>query len=405
VVLLGDPERLEGDDLGDDGALQRPLVPLARGLGQPTLLVGVREDHRAVLGTDVGSLPVQGRRVVDRPEDLEQRVVADHTWVEAQVADLGMPGPTGADLLVGRGRDAPAGEAHLRAHHPRNRRERFLDAPEAARAEGCPLRHLLLGRRRLESERERVGAVAKPRRSRSILEDVAEVRATARAADLRPDHAVAPIDLGGDPVRVQRLEEARPAAAGLELRCRGEQRGTTRSAVVGPILVPETNVPVPSKPTSNNLLNNDELVNEINVLKKQLEQMKEEVLNFKVTFQDDLNKVKETYKTETPKIVNSNKQSTTLDKEMMVIDEILNSIHMEGSVIKTTHSVDIHQKDRVKELLIRLHSKIKHKRVSEIVFKLMEIIDSLFSAYIGFSNIVLNTTNVNPNDKNYESGV
>jgi hypothetical protein len=178
-----------------------------------------------------------------------------------------------------------------------------------------------------------------------------------------------------------------------------------KPAKVNKVIHPETNVPVPSKPNSNNLTNTNELVNEINVLKKQLEQMKEEVLNFKVTFQDDLNKVKETYKTETPKIVSSNKQSTTLDREMMVIDEILNSIHMEGSVIKTTHSVDIHQKDRVKELLIRLHSKIKHKKISEIVFELMDIIESLFSAYIGFSNIVQNTTDMNPSDKKNKKGV
>jgi hypothetical protein len=170
-------------------------------------------------------------------------------------------------------------------------------------------------------------------------------------------------------------------------------------AKVNKLIDPETNVPVPSKPTSKTLSNTDELVSEINVLKKQLEQMKEEVLNFKATFQDDLNKVKETYKTETPKTVSSNKQSTTLDREMMVIDEILNSIHIEGSVIKTTHSVDVYRKDRVKELLIKLHSKIKHKKVSEIVFELMGIIDSLFSAYIGFSNIVLKTTDVKPSDK------
>src|SRR5712671_4930253 len=88
-----------------------------------------------------------------------------------------------------------------------------------------------------EVHRDRVEAVALAGRRRAIGEDVAEVAATAGASDLGAGHAVAMVlderDLGA----VDRLEEAGPAGARLELRLRREKRQSAQAADVGPLLL------------------------------------------------------------------------------------------------------------------------------------------------------------------------
>ena len=66
MVLLGGPGLHQRDELGDDLRIEDAgvgelLVRLERGLA---LVFVVVEDDRAVLGAEVGSLTVQGRRVV-----------------------------------------------------------------------------------------------------------------------------------------------------------------------------------------------------------------------------------------------------------------------------------------------------------------------------------------------------
>ena len=85
----------------------------------------------------------------------------------------------------------------------------------------------------LEAERRGVHAVAVAGGLRAVGEDVAEVGATGRAADLGADHEVRAVldelDLG----RVDGLPEARPPAAGVELHLGAEQRRVAHDAVVG----------------------------------------------------------------------------------------------------------------------------------------------------------------------------
>src|SRR5579885_2416543 len=69
VVVLGLPERLGVLDLRHDRLRQPGLDAVARGFGGRALLLVVHEDRGAVLLADVGSLAVQLRRVVLRPED------------------------------------------------------------------------------------------------------------------------------------------------------------------------------------------------------------------------------------------------------------------------------------------------------------------------------------------------
>ena len=89
----------------------------------------------------------------------------------------------------------------------------------------------------LEVERARVDAVAQAGRVRAVVEDMAEVAAARRAHDLGANHPVARVGLRDDAVERRRLEEARPAAARLELRVRAEELRPAAGAAVDAVAV------------------------------------------------------------------------------------------------------------------------------------------------------------------------
>ena len=104
VVVLGVVEVAGRGDLGGDPPVARPtelgleLIPYPLRGRQLLRRGGV--DRRAVLGADVVALPHALGRVVVLEEGLEQLLVADLGRVVAHVHDLGVPGPSAADLLV-----------------------------------------------------------------------------------------------------------------------------------------------------------------------------------------------------------------------------------------------------------------------------------------------------------------
>src|ERR1700760_1641760 len=75
----------------------------------------------------------------------------------------------------------------------------------------------LSGSARLVLQRRRVDAVAQARRSRSVIEDVAEMARAFRAQHLGADHAVRDVVRLVDMALNGGLGETRPAAAGVEL--------------------------------------------------------------------------------------------------------------------------------------------------------------------------------------------
>src|SRR5579864_1518746 len=81
----------------------------------------------------------------------------------------------------------------------------------------------------MKSQRKPVHAVTQPGRLRPVVEDMAEMAAAAAAMHLGPRHAEGAVLGGGDGI-VQRLVEARPAGAALELGLGGEQRQVAASA-------------------------------------------------------------------------------------------------------------------------------------------------------------------------------
>src|ERR1700761_3582172 len=100
--------------------------------------------------------------------------------------------------------------------------------------------HVLVGHGRLEGQRGRVDAVALTGRARAVTEDMAQVPATATAADLGAAHEHAVVRAQLDRVGHGRLEETRPAGTGVELGVRPEQLVPAARALVGAILlVPE----------------------------------------------------------------------------------------------------------------------------------------------------------------------
>src|SRR5579883_3071783 len=111
VVVLGFVKRGKRLDLGYDRrtpqlGLRELLDDLLR---RCLLLRGAIEDRGAILSPDVRPLAVRRRGIVGRKEHLQDLPERDHGRVERDLHDLRVPGRAGADLLVGRVRDGPAG--------------------------------------------------------------------------------------------------------------------------------------------------------------------------------------------------------------------------------------------------------------------------------------------------------
>src|SRR5829696_9153238 len=90
---------------------------------------------------------------------------------------------------------------------------------------------------RVEVEAAGIHAVALAGGPRAVREHMAEVTTTALADDLLAHHAVRDVALDLDRVGDQRLGEARPAGARVELGRRVEQLGTTTGAAVHAVVV------------------------------------------------------------------------------------------------------------------------------------------------------------------------
>jgi hypothetical protein len=75
----------------------------------------------------------------------------------------------------------------------------------------------------LEIQGRGVDAITQAGRRRPVVGDVAEMGAAATATDLRADHSVTAIGFGIDVALGDRLVEARPTGAGIELGLRIEQ--------------------------------------------------------------------------------------------------------------------------------------------------------------------------------------
>src|SRR5215216_1882858 len=155
VVVLGPPEGRRGLDLGHDRVAEALLGPLDDPPGDLGLLVGVGEDHGAILPADVRALAVELGRVVDLELLRDQVLVADPRRVEGDLGHLYVACGAGADLLVGGDVDVPALVTDGGVDDAVELAERSLDLPEASGAEGRLLggHRAVLARHRAPSNR------------------------------------------------------------------------------------------------------------------------------------------------------------------------------------------------------------------------------------------------------------
>jgi hypothetical protein len=112
-------------------------------------VVGV--DAGAVLRADVVALPVELRRVMARPEELQQRLVRHGSRVEGELHALRVPRGAAADRLVRRVWHLSISISNARAHNARHALKRELWAPKAAQTERGALQ---AARRRVRDERD-----------------------------------------------------------------------------------------------------------------------------------------------------------------------------------------------------------------------------------------------------------
>ncbi len=88
-----------------------------------------------------------------------------------------------------------------------------------------------------EVERRTIHAIAQAGWAGPVVEDVTKMRAAGCAQSFGADHSVGTVDVGGDRVVGQRIEETRPSRAAVELGVAAEQFGIAHDAVVGAIVV------------------------------------------------------------------------------------------------------------------------------------------------------------------------
>ncbi len=102
VIIFSRIEGLERRKLGDDGVGKKLFGGKLRNdiFSLSLLLSGSIENSRAVLGAHICALAVEGGRVVDGEEDVQDIVEGDDRGVEGDTNHLGMARGAAAHLFV-----------------------------------------------------------------------------------------------------------------------------------------------------------------------------------------------------------------------------------------------------------------------------------------------------------------
>jgi len=139
MVVLGVKEFGGESDVGGDGAeaagLQPRLITIAAGERLSELSLAAAINDRAVLRTDVVTLPHALRGIVAFPEGLQQLAVRQLRRVKDHTDPFGMTGSTAADLFVGGMGRVTAGIADRSRQHARNLPKESLGTPKTPHAE------------------------------------------------------------------------------------------------------------------------------------------------------------------------------------------------------------------------------------------------------------------------------
>ena len=102
MIFFGPPKPWRRLDLRHNWPIETSaLFQLAfRGFGRRFLLRRMVKDHGTILLTDIGTLPIQRRRIVVRPKNIKQLVVTNLRWIEFHFHYFGVAGFVRANIFI-----------------------------------------------------------------------------------------------------------------------------------------------------------------------------------------------------------------------------------------------------------------------------------------------------------------
>jgi hypothetical protein len=142
MIFLRAPEGRRRLDLRHDRALE-PAALLdffLCSLGCDFLRWRMIKNDGAILRPHIRPLSVQCRRIVIRPENVEQLIVIDLCRIELDLHDFGVTGLVGANIFIAWVPRRPAGITDRRGGNAFEFAKSFFDSPKTSRAERCFLR-------------------------------------------------------------------------------------------------------------------------------------------------------------------------------------------------------------------------------------------------------------------------
>src|SRR5271154_3895916 len=130
------PEFRSGPDFGHyfSGPKSRSINVRSRLLRNPFLFFACVENGRAITGSDVVSLAVRSRRIMNLEKEFQQLSITQLLRIENDFDRFSM-----ASVVAVRGiRNAASRVTDPRGNHSRTAAQQILHAPEAAPGENCP---------------------------------------------------------------------------------------------------------------------------------------------------------------------------------------------------------------------------------------------------------------------------
>ena len=102
MIFFGPPEPWRRLDLRHDWPIETSALfqLVFRGFGSRFLLRRMVKDHGTILLPDIGTLPIQRRRIVIRPENIKQLVVTNLRWIEFHFHDFGVASFVRANIFI-----------------------------------------------------------------------------------------------------------------------------------------------------------------------------------------------------------------------------------------------------------------------------------------------------------------
>ena len=103
MIFFGPPKPWRRLDLRHDWPIETSALfqLVFRGFGRRFLLRRMVKDHGTILLSDIGTLPIQRRRIVVRPENIKQLVVTNLRWIEFHFHHFGVAGFVRANIFIG----------------------------------------------------------------------------------------------------------------------------------------------------------------------------------------------------------------------------------------------------------------------------------------------------------------